>query len=210
MRSRLLVATALGVALALAPVDAQWPRFPDKNLPLKADGTPNLDAPTPRTADGKPDLSGRVAERVVLRRAGGKAAGGEAGRAAALHLREHRHQLPQGAAAPAVGRQALLAERKEWNSKDNPDAFCLPMGIMQFHEHPQPRKIIQTPDVIVILYEGNAGVRQIFTDGRRAADERSAAVVVSATRWAAGRATRWWCGPTASATAAGSTSTARR
>jgi hypothetical protein len=40
------------------------------------------------------------------------------------------------------------------------------MGIMQFHEHPQPRKIIQTPDVLVILYEGNAGVRQIFTDGR--------------------------------------------
>src|SRR3989442_11203445 len=27
--------------------------------------------------------------------------------------------------------------------------------------------MIQTPGVIVILYEGNAGVRQIFTDGRR-------------------------------------------
>ena len=40
------------------------------------------------------------------------------------------------------------------------------MGLMQFHEHPQPRKMIQTPDVLVILYEGNAGVRQIFTDGR--------------------------------------------
>src|SRR3989442_993443 len=26
--------------------------------------------------------------------------------------------------------------------------------------------MIQTPGVIVILYEGNAGVRQIFTDGR--------------------------------------------
>jgi hypothetical protein len=37
---------------------------------------------------------------------------------------------------------------------------------MQFHLHPQPRKIIQTPALIVILYEGNAGVRQIFTDGR--------------------------------------------
>ena len=39
-------------------------------------------------------------------------------------------------------------------------------GLMQLHEHPQPRKIIQTPGVIVILYEAQAGVRQIFTDGR--------------------------------------------
>jgi hypothetical protein len=60
----------------------------------------------------------------------------------------------------------LKAARKEQNSKDNPDAHCLPMGLMQFHMHPQPRKIVQTPDVIVVLYEGNAGVRQIFTDGR--------------------------------------------
>ena len=52
------------------------------------------------------------------------------------------------------------------NMKDNPDAHCLPMGNMQLHTHPQPRKIVQTPDVIVILYEGNAGTRQLFTDGR--------------------------------------------
>ena len=52
------------------------------------------------------------------------------------------------------------------NMKDNPDAHCLPMGNMQFHTHPQPRKIIQAPKVIVILDEGNAGIRQIFLDGR--------------------------------------------
>jgi hypothetical protein len=40
------------------------------------------------------------------------------------------------------------------------------MGMMQFHYHPEPRKMIQTPQVIVILYEANAGIRQIFTDGR--------------------------------------------
>jgi hypothetical protein len=59
-----------------------------------------------------------------------------------------------------------MARRKEQNSKDNPDAHCLPMGLMQFHEHPQPRKIVQTPAVLLILYEGNFGVRQILTDGR--------------------------------------------
>jgi hypothetical protein len=52
------------------------------------------------------------------------------------------------------------------NSKDNPDANCLPMGFMQFHDHPQLRKIIQTPKVVVIMYEANYGLRQIFTDGR--------------------------------------------
>ena len=61
---------------------------------------------------------------------------------------------------------ALKKQRMADNMKDNPDAHCLPMGNMQFHTHPQPRKIIQAPKVIVILYEGNAGIRQIFLDGR--------------------------------------------
>jgi len=39
---------------------------------------------------------------------------------------------------------------------------------MQLHTHSQPRKIIQTKDLIVILYEANANVRQIFLDGRSA------------------------------------------
>jgi hypothetical protein len=57
-------------------------------------------------------------------------------------------------------------ERKGNNNKDNPDAHCLPLGLMQLHTHPQPRKIIQLPKLIVILYEAQAGVRQIFMDGR--------------------------------------------
>jgi len=60
----------------------------------------------------------------------------------------------------------LVKARVANNSKDNPDAHCLPMGFMQFHTHPQPRKIIQTPGVIVMIYEANHGLRQIFTDGR--------------------------------------------
>ena len=57
-------------------------------------------------------------------------------------------------------------ERKGNNNKDNPDAHCLPLGLMQLHTHPQPRKIIQMPNLIVILYEAQAGVRQVFMDGR--------------------------------------------
>ena len=165
MRSRLLAATAVGLLMALAPLGAQWPVHPDKNVPLKADGTPNLEAPAPRTADGKPDLSGvwlnewfydgRV--RPAL-----KAGPGEPPSSTFANVGAN---FPKGLPLQPWAAK-LLAERKEQNAKDNPDAYCLPMGIMQFHEHPQPRKMIQTPDVLVILYEGNAGVRQIFTDGR--------------------------------------------
>src|SRR5262249_31218476 len=59
-----------------------------------------------------------------------------------------------------------LKKRLADNSKDNPEAHCLPMGIMQFHTQGAPRKFIQTPGLLVILYEASSGVRQIFTDGR--------------------------------------------
>jgi hypothetical protein len=62
----------------------------------------------------------------------------------------------------------LRAERMSNNMKNNPDANCLPMGLTQLHLHPQPRKLVQTPAEIVIMYEGNQGLRQIFTDGRKA------------------------------------------
>jgi hypothetical protein len=61
---------------------------------------------------------------------------------------------------------ALRKERKDNNNKDNPDAHCLPLGLTQLHMHPQARKIIQLPGLIVILYEAQGGVRQIFMDGR--------------------------------------------
>ncbi len=60
----------------------------------------------------------------------------------------------------------LRDERMADDQKNNPDALCLPMGLMQLHLHPQPRKIVQTPGLVVIMYEGNEGLRQIFTDGR--------------------------------------------
>jgi hypothetical protein len=66
--------------------------------------------------------------------------------------------------------KAELDRRRADNDKDNPDAHCLPMGLLQFHEHIQPRKIVQTKDIIVIIYEANYGLRQIFLDGRKLPD----------------------------------------
>jgi hypothetical protein len=38
--------------------------------------------------------------------------------------------------------------------------------IMQFQTQGMPRKLIQTPELIVILYEASMGIRQVFMDGR--------------------------------------------
>ena len=60
----------------------------------------------------------------------------------------------------------LKKTRMANTSRDNPDAHCLPLGNVQLHTHPMPRKIVQTPTVMVLLYEGNAGTRQLLIDGR--------------------------------------------
>src|SRR5262249_39109650 len=47
------------VALAVVtPAFAQWEGYPTPGIPRTADGQVNLNAPLPRTPDGKPDLTG--------------------------------------------------------------------------------------------------------------------------------------------------------
>jgi hypothetical protein len=38
----------------------------------------------------------------------------------------------------------IRRQRMAGNSKDNPDAACLPLEHMQLHTHSQPRKIVQS------------------------------------------------------------------
>ena len=49
---------AILVAAPALVLRAQWLSYPTPGLPRLANGQPNLNAPGPRTADGKPDLSG--------------------------------------------------------------------------------------------------------------------------------------------------------
>ena len=60
----------------------------------------------------------------------------------------------------------LRNQRFAKNSAEHPDAYCLPLNPVQLHFHPQPRKISQTPQLIVLMAEANYGLRQIFMDGR--------------------------------------------
>ena len=51
---------ALTALLAFMPATllAQWEKYPTARVPKTRDGKPNLNAPAPRMANGKPDLSG--------------------------------------------------------------------------------------------------------------------------------------------------------
>ncbi len=160
---------AATIVLVILPLSAllaaQWPAYADRNVPRTPDGKVNLEAPAPRAANGKPDFSGIWVNAWFYEGRVRPLPVSPAGEPPAATFGDvfanFKEELPfQPWAAQ------LKAARKDQRSKDNPDAHCLPMGLMQFHMHPQPRKIFHTPDAIAILYEGNAGVRQILTDGR--------------------------------------------
>lgn len=174
MKRLLTMAFLLGLC-GTSTLFAQWPAFATKNVPKDASGQPDLAGPAPKTADGKPDLSG------IWQNGGGGGQRGARGAngAAAAPATPAANVAPPLATFGNVGSgfpggklpyqpwaEELMNKRKADNSKDNPDAHCLPMGFMQFHTHPQPRKIVQTPDMILIIYEANSGLRQIFLDGR--------------------------------------------
>ena len=148
--------------LIFVPVmlQAQWVNYPTAGVPRTADGRPNLSAPAPRTADGKPDFSG-------LWQPGG--GGGSAPVAGGPPLSPEFGDIAAGRKEPLPYRPWALDLRKAReadNGKENPDGKCLPLGMVRMHSHPFPRKMIQVPGLIAILYEKGVDFRQIFTDGR--------------------------------------------
>ena len=161
-----LAVVAVAVATLSSTVLAQWPNHPDPSVPRTKTGEPDLDAPAPRTPDGKPDLSGLW----EVRNAAGRGAPPPAEPADAPPIagfRDIGQNIKGGLPLTPLG-QEILKKRVAGNSKDNPEAWCLPMGIVQFHTQGAPRKFVQTPKLLVILYEASSGIRQIFMDGRKA------------------------------------------
>ena len=156
------------------PVLGQWPDFPTPGVPRLPDGSVDWHAPAPRTDWGTPDFSG--VWELYPRSAPGRAAAQE------NQGTEEQPQAPPQATFFDLGAnmdgglpyqdwaRELRDERVADGMKDNPDAHCLPIGHTQFHMHPQPRKIIQQPELIVMFWESNYGLRQIFMDGRSLPD----------------------------------------
>jgi hypothetical protein len=104
---------------------------------LSPHATPS--GPTPRTSDGKPDLSGVwYAQRPV----------------------------DPGKPEPLPWAEALLRERAANNSKDAPGARCLPRGVTLAGAL-FPYKLVQTPSLLVMIFEDDIpSHRQVFLDGR--------------------------------------------
>jgi len=154
------VVSATLVAALSASVSAQWPLHPQPGVPKGPDGKPNLAAPAPRTAEGKPDLSGNwirfddpepggaPPDRPPLVRGGNAGAGFKDG----LPFQPWAAELQKKRAAE----QGL----------NDPDGLCLPQGPLQYHIDPQPIKIVQTPKLIIYVSESNYGLRMIYMDGR--------------------------------------------
>ena len=141
----------------------QWPSYQSKG-PRGKDGKIDVNAPPPRTADGKIDFSGLWEPARITTQAN----------------RDQDKQPVTPPGEPPVGQffnigvgfkeglpftkwaADVRADRKANNNKDNPDANCLPLGLTQLHMHPYPRKIVQTSEEIIMMYEANADKRDIL------------------------------------------------
>ena len=133
-------------AALLAAAAAQWLNYPTPGIPRLPDGKPNLAASAPRTVDGKPDLSG------IWRGAG------------PLYRFNIAQDLKPEDIQPWA--EALFLERVRDSRKDSPLAKCLPVSV-PFHNFFNLTRIVQTPALMVILYESpNSPHRTVFTDGR--------------------------------------------
>ncbi len=113
--------------------------------------------PTPRLADGHPDLGnskGSWNPRVVANIAG---TGADPSRSPVEKIVD----VPFRPWAKAVYDQRIANL-----SKDDPESRCLPPGVPRLMATPFPFQIFQLPDRILFVFEGGTHIwRAVFTDG---------------------------------------------
>jgi hypothetical protein len=157
------------LAAASATAEAQWLHHPVPGTPRTKDGKPNLSAPARRASNGKPDLSGiwlpegsPIPELMRLLPGGQNGLGENIPTKYFLNIladfKPGEEPLRTRPSAPLT----LTAFRK-----DDPGINCLPTGVPLMDTVPSPFKVVQTPGLILMLAEGDNTFRQIFTDGRK-------------------------------------------
>jgi hypothetical protein len=189
MLARLVVILALMSAVA---VHAQWVNHPAAGIPRTADGKPDLSGPAPRTPDRKPDLSGvwttnatplEEMDRLFPFLKTFAVPGDDARFFPKYFISIFADVRPEDVPLrPEAAR--LFKERFDSLGKDTPTARCLPSGIPMGDLLPVPRRFLQQPDLLVILYEGINPPRFIHTDGRtHPVDPQPAWLGYSVGRW---------------------------
>jgi hypothetical protein len=151
------------LSMASIPTTAQWINYPAPGTPRTADGKPNLTAAAPKGGDGRPDLSGiwmpdfgsapPIPPGTVIVSSQG----------APASLQFWRTKAEPILMTPWA--QSIFQERDRGFGVGRPSEKCLPHGIpdaMLVNNF----KIVQHPGLTLILYEEFARFRQIFTDGR--------------------------------------------
>lgn len=157
-----VLATVLAVVSLASALNAQWPGVPPPGISRTADGRIDLAAPPPRTIDGKPDLSGVwEAEPDPNGRAGGVE-----GIVAPRYMVDITVDLAPNAVPFQPWAASLYKQRNDRARIDNPHIRCLPTGVPRLVAYVLPYKIVQTPSLIVVLYESGTMFRQIFMDAR--------------------------------------------
>lgn len=142
-RTRSLIAAIF--TIAAMPAAAQWLNVPTKGIPRTKDGKPDRAAPAPKAADGNPDLSGlwHMSSKYTVNIAA---------------------DLERGDVQPWAA--ALFVQHAENLRREDPaNLQCLPQGPRANLFSTLMEKIVQTPDLIMILIE-DLTYRQIFLDGR--------------------------------------------
>jgi hypothetical protein len=128
--------------------------------PIAADGQSSAPATSlPRTADGRPDLSGVW----------------QALNTAAWNIQDHAAQkdvpagrgVVEGGAIPyqpwAAARQKENVERR---ATADPEARCDLPGVPRITYMPYPFQILQTPSTVVLLYEYVHALRSVYLDSQ--------------------------------------------
>jgi hypothetical protein len=116
--------------------------------------------PTPRTVDGKVDFSG-------VYYSPGRGPGDPPSKSGVTYSHDIARDYDQREDVPMQPwAKELVHKRLDENlSKDDPEGFCLPMGTPRMN--PYPWKLVQTDELLLILFEGNVHqYRQVFPDGR--------------------------------------------
>jgi hypothetical protein len=176
--------TLLIVIALSASVSAQWLHLPSRGVPRNSDGSPNLTAPTPTTRDGKPDLSGMWVARDILP----CQEPSDSVQCTELKLTPQVVNIGLGLkdGLPLRPWAAELVKRRQ--KEIDPHTRCMPPNFPRAWSFPEYQKILQMPELIVVLHEFNASYHQVFLDGRAFPEDMTPA-------WS-GYSIGHWDGPT--------------